>query len=57
MDGEEYDVIFQLIENDFALTEKIDEAYKEKYGNSSYLSPMLGKGPVSATVKVSPRDE
>ncbi|QQK74478.1 DUF2255 family protein [Salicibibacter cibarius] len=55
--GEEYDVIFQPIDNDPALTEKIDEAYKEKYSNSRYLPPMLEKGPVSATVKILPRNE
>lgn len=55
--GEEYNVSFQPIDNDAVLTEKVDGAYKEKYGNSNYLSPMLGKGPVSATVKILPRDE
>ncbi|WP_020006402.1 DUF2255 family protein [Salinicoccus albus] len=54
--GETYDVVFQPIENEPALTEKIDEAYNEKYGDSSYLPPMLEKGPVSATVKILPRD-
>ncbi|MEW9676093.1 DUF2255 family protein [Lentibacillus sp. L22] len=55
--GEEYNVTFQPVDTDPELTAKIDEAYKEKYSNSMYLSPMLGKGPVSATVKILPRNE
>lgn len=55
--GEEYNVTFQPLDADAALTEKIDGAYKEKYGDSMYLSPMIGKGPVSATVKILPREE
>ncbi|WP_040984203.1 DUF2255 family protein [Oceanobacillus jeddahense] len=55
--GEEYNVTFQPSDTDAALTEKIDEAYQEKYGDSMYLSPMLGKGPVSATVRILPRGE
>lgn len=54
--GQEYDVTFQPIENDSALNEKIDRAYEEKYGTSRYLAPMLGKGPVSATVRILPRN-
>ncbi|WP_100013024.1 DUF2255 family protein [Lentibacillus sediminis] len=55
--GEEYDVSFEPVENDSALTEKIDAAYKEKYGDSSYLPPMLREEPVSATVLILPRNE
>ncbi|MBY7142272.1 DUF2255 family protein [Virgibacillus sp. NKC19-3] len=55
--GGEYNVIFQPIDSGPPLTEKIDEAYEAKYGGSSYLPPMLGQGPVSATVKILPRDE
>lgn len=54
--GQEYDVIFEPIDSDAALTEKIDDAYKEKYGSSMYLSPMIGKGPVSATVRIFPQN-
>lgn len=57
LNGGEYAVTFQPVDTDAALTEKIDEAYKDKYGNSMYLSPMLSKGPVSATVKILPREE
>ncbi|QDI91332.1 DUF2255 family protein [Salicibibacter halophilus] len=55
--GEEYNVIFQPTDNNPALTEKIDDAYKEKYSDSYYLPPILEKGPVSATVKILPRNE
>lgn len=54
LNSEEYNVIFQPLGTDAALTKKIDEAYKDKYGNSMYLSPMLSEGPVSATVKILP---
>ncbi|MGM7722858.1 DUF2255 family protein [Metabacillus sp. Hm71] len=57
LNGEEYNVIFQPLDTDAALTKKVDEAYKAKYGNSMYLSPMLGEGPVSATVKILPRED
>ncbi|MEF3354961.1 DUF2255 family protein [Paenibacillus sp. GYB006] len=57
LNGEEYKVTFQPMDTDAALTEQIDKAYKDKYGNSMYLSPMLSKGPVSATVKILPREE
>ena len=33
----------------------IDEAYREKYHNSPYLSPMIGTRARKATVKVMPR--
>lgn len=55
--GQEYNVTFQPIGSDPALTENIDHAYTEKYGNSRYLSPMLEQGPVSATVQILPRNE
>lgn len=41
--GQEYDVFFEPIEPGSALTEKIDQAYKEKYSSSRYLAPMIGK--------------
>ncbi len=44
------------MDNNPALTEEIDEAYRKKYSSSMYLSPMLGKSPVSATVKILPRN-
>ncbi|WP_130860331.1 DUF2255 family protein [Gracilibacillus phocaeensis] len=54
--GQEFDVTFQPIDADPDLTEKIDNAYKEKYGSSPYLAPMIAEGPISATVRVLPRD-
>ncbi|WP_339183513.1 DUF2255 family protein [Oceanobacillus sp. FSL W7-1293] len=54
--GQEYDVTFEPMDNNPALTEEIDEAYRKKYGSSMYLSPMLEEGPVSATVKILPRN-
>ncbi|MFD1385829.1 DUF2255 family protein [Oceanobacillus oncorhynchi subsp. oncorhynchi] len=54
--GQEYDVTFEPMDNNPALTEEIDEAYRKKYGSSMYLSPMLKEGPVSATVKILPRN-
>lgn len=53
--GQKYDVEFQSIEDDPALTDLINQAYRKKYGNSDYLSPMLKEGPVSATVQIAPR--
>jgi hypothetical protein len=38
------------------LNERIDEAYRAKYGGSPYLSPMIGARARAATVKVMPRD-
>ena len=37
-----------------AVNDRIDDAYRAKYGGSPYLGPMLGAGPRSATVKVTP---
>jgi hypothetical protein len=38
-----------------AILEQIDDAYKAKYKNSKYLSPMIGKNARAATVKIIPR--
>ncbi len=55
LNGQEYAVIFGPVDGDMVLTEKINRAYQEKYAASRYLAPMLGQGPVSATVKILPR--
>lgn len=55
--GQAYDVVFEPIDSDVALTEKINDAYKEKYGSSSYCAPMIDKGPISATVRIFPRNK
>jgi hypothetical protein len=41
---------------DGLVNERIDEAYRTKYRDSSYLSPMIGDRARAATVKVTPRD-
>jgi len=39
-----------------AINERIDDAYRAKYKDSSYLNPMIGTRARSATVKVLPRN-
>ena len=36
------------------INDRIDDAYRAKYSDSPYLSPMIGAGPRAATVKVTP---
>jgi hypothetical protein len=48
------EVIFEPV--DGPINDRIDEAYRAKYGGSPYLSPMIGARARSATVKVMPRD-
>jgi hypothetical protein len=38
------------------LNDRIDDAYRAKYHDSPYLSPMIGPRARSATVKVTPRE-
>jgi hypothetical protein len=38
------------------INDRIDEAYRAKYGGSPYLSPMIGARARPATLKVLPRD-
>jgi hypothetical protein len=38
------------------INDRIDDAYRAKYHGSPYLSPMIGPGARSATVKVMPRE-
>jgi hypothetical protein len=42
---------------DGPINNRIDDAYRAKYHDSSYLRPMIGAGARSATVKVMPRGE
>ena len=42
---------------DGPINDRIDNAYRAKYHDSSYLRPMIGAGARSATVKVMPRGE
>lgn len=39
-----------------AINDRIDEAYRAKYRDSSYLKPMIGAGARAATVRIMPRD-
>jgi hypothetical protein len=41
---------------DGPINDRIDDAYREKYDSSSYLSPMISERARSATVKVMPRE-
>ena len=41
---------------DGKINDRIDDAYRAKYKGSPYLSPMIGAGARSATVKVTPRE-
>ncbi|HEY9165358.1 MAG TPA: DUF2255 family protein [Candidatus Kryptonia bacterium] len=47
------EVSFQPVKS--AINDRIDEAYREKYGRSKYLSSMIGQRARSATIKISPR--
>jgi hypothetical protein len=38
------------------INDRVDDAYRAKYGSSPYLSPMIGARARPATVKVMPRD-
>ena len=46
------DVVFEPA--DGPINNRIDEAYRTKYGGSPYLSAMIGKRARSATVRVTP---
>ena len=39
------------------IQDRIDEAYRSKYGGSPYLNPMIGDGAKSATIKIVPRQD
>ena len=47
------DVAFEVVGNDAALDNKIDEAYKAKYSGSPYLGAMISDRAKNATVKIS----
>ena len=47
------EVAFEPVEGD--INERIDDAYRTKYHDSEYVSPMIGERARSATVKVIPR--
>jgi hypothetical protein len=47
------EVVFEPVEG--PLNDRIDEAYRAKYADSPYLTPMIGARARSATVRVLPR--
>ncbi|WP_225425890.1 DUF2255 family protein [Apilactobacillus micheneri] len=53
--GQEYKVSFNDASGNKNLDKQINEAYKNKYGSSSYCPPMLKSGPISATVEIDPK--
>jgi hypothetical protein len=48
------EVAFEPVDGD--INAQIDKAYRAKYKSSPYLSPMIGVGARTATVKIIPRD-
>ncbi len=48
-----YDVQFELVEGE--INNRIDDAYKKKYSNSSYLLPMIGERAKAATIRIIPQ--
>lgn len=52
--GSSYDIAFTEATNQ-ALTNKIDLAYQQKYGDSPYLSHMIQAGAKASTLCVTPR--
>lgn len=48
------DVIFVPV--DGQINDRIDEAYRAKYGDSPYLCPMIAAGPRAATVEIAPKE-
>ena len=48
--GSIFDVAFEPV--DGPIGDEIDAAYRQKYRTSTYLKPMVGAGPRSATVRI-----
>ncbi len=48
------EVLFQPA--DGAINDRIDAAYRAKYGASRYLAPMIGAGARAATIRITPKD-
>lgn len=47
------EVVFEPV--DGAIHDRVDEAYRAKYGGSPYLAPMIGERARAATVRIAPR--
>ncbi len=54
INGKEFSVAFSAV-NDEALNQKIDDAYRQKYGSSPYMQHMIGTSSRAATVEILPR--
>jgi len=52
-DGATLDVTFEPV--DGAINDRIDDAYRAKYGNSPYLAPMLSEEVRATTLRIVPR--
>ncbi|EAA8652879.1 DUF2255 family protein [Salmonella enterica] len=50
--GETWDVTFETVSGD--INDKIDDAYRKKYKNSQYLSPMISNRTREATILIKP---
>lgn len=48
------EVSFEPVEG--AINDRIDEAYRAKYGGNEYLAPMIGAHARAATVRITPRE-
>lgn len=48
------EVAFEPVHEE-SINAEIDKAYKKKYGNSPYLSPMISSRASAATIKIIPR--
>ncbi len=53
--GKKWDVRFEPVDGK-DINDRIDEAYKEKYDGSPYLSPMISERARSATVRIEPEN-
>ncbi|MFC9335267.1 DUF2255 family protein [Arthrobacter sp. NPDC057009] len=51
--GTDYEVDF--VPAGTAALPGVDDAYRQKYGTSPYLAPMIAPGPRSTTLRVTPR--
>ena len=54
--GSNHEVTFVPLENT-TMNDKVDQAYKTKYGDSPYFYPMVQSGPRSSTLKIVPRND
>lgn len=52
LDGQNFSVAFAPATDQ---TTQVDAAYRQKYGQSAYLLPMIQAGPQAATVEIFPR--